>query len=166
MESTIRHAKLADLARINEIYNEYIIDRHTSFDTEPWTLEKRQNWFERYNDAQGRYGVMVLGLSGRVVGFAVSSPFHEKAGYARSVETTVVLGGEAVGRGFGGPLLEALLDQVAASGAHRAYASIALPNQPSVTLHRRLGYQEVGVLDEVGYKLDSFHSVLIMERRF
>ena len=70
------------------------------------------------------------------------------------------------GEGLGGILLGDLLTRLAAAEVHRAYALIALPNEPSVKLHARLGYRDVGTLDEVGHKLGTFHSVHIMERRF
>lgn len=157
METIIRDAAAVDLKRINEIYNEYIADRHTSFDEAPWTIAERQAWFRKCNDALGRYRVLVLEAAGRVVGFASSSPFRRKAAYANSVETTVVLGGS---------LLGALLDPLGTVPVHRAYALIALPNDPSIVLHRRFGYREVGVMAEVGFKLGEYHSVLMMERAF
>lgn len=166
MNPIIRDATDADLEGINEIYNEYIVDRHTSFDEVPWTIAERETWFAKYNDSLGRYSVLVLETEGRVAGFASSSPFRNKVGYASSVETTIALGGEFAGRGLGGPLLGALLDKVAATPVHRAYALIALPNEPSIVLHRRFGYREVGVMDEVGFKLGEYHSVMMMERGF
>ena len=166
MEKIIREAAYVDLERINEIYNEYIVDRHISFDEAPWTLAQRQAWFQTYNDTLGRHRVLVLEAAGRIVGFASSSPFRKKAAYASSVETTVVVGEEALGQGLGGFLLQALLDHLATVPVHRAYALIALPNEPSIVLHRRLGYQDVGVMKEVGFKLGEYHSVLMMERAF
>lgn len=68
------------------------------------------------------------------------------------------------GRGIGTALLAALLDQLAGEGVHRAYAVIALPNEASIALHRRLGYREVGILDEVGRKLGRYWSTMIMKR--
>ncbi|MCP4307632.1 MAG: N-acetyltransferase [bacterium] len=166
MNPTIRDATDADLDRINQIYNEYIVDRHTSFDEAPWTIAERRSWFDAYNDSLGRYHVLVLETEGSVAGFASSSPFRKKAAYASSVETTIVLGGGFVGRGLGEQLFVALLDRVAAAPVHRAYALIALPNEPSIVLHRKLGYHDVGVMDEVGFKLGGYHSVLMMERNF
>jgi phosphinothricin acetyltransferase len=166
MEPIIRKATRQDLARLNEIYNEYIVDSHTSFDTDPWTLSERLDWFAKYEtDGAGCYRVLVSQVGGRVIGFASSSPFRHKAAYDTSVETTIVLEQAATGQRHGQPLMEALIGQLAASGVHRAYALIALPNEPSIKLHARVGYQPVGTLDEVGHKLDQFHSVHIMELR-
>ena len=162
MEPLIRSATKDDLVRINEIYNAYIVDRHTSFDTEPWTLEQRAQWYEKY-EAPSRYDLIVLEVEGKVMGFASSSPFRPKAAYDSSVETTIVLDEAIVGQGMGRPLLSELVGRLAAKHVHRAYAIIALPNDLSVLLHAKLGYRNVGVLDEVGHKLGRFHSVRIME---
>ena len=101
-----------------------------------------------------------------VSGFAASSPFRDKVAYETSVETTIVLDDGVVGRGLGRPLLSKLIDELATTDVHRAYALIALPNDPSVAIHLALGYREVGTLDEVGRKLGRYHSVMIMERSF
>lgn len=165
MTPRIRHATESDLGRINEIYNAYIVGRHTSFDMVPWPMTARREWFAKYATT-GRYQVLVIEVGGEVVGFAASSRFRDKAAYDTSVETTVVLDEAHLGRGWGRRLLEALLTRLREEDIHRAYALIALPNQPSVDLHESLGYRSVGVLDEVGHKLDAFHSVEIMEMRF
>jgi phosphinothricin acetyltransferase len=165
MDPRIRAATDGDLRSINAIYNMYIVGRHTSFDLEPWTIAERTSWFEKYR-THGRYRVLVMELDGVVVGFASSSPFRAKKAYDTSVETTIVLDERVLGRGLGKILLPALLDELADCSIHRAYALIALPNEPSVSLHAANGYREVGVLEDVGYKLGSYHSVLIMERGF
>ena len=162
MNSLIRSAMRDDLARVNEIYNAYIPDRHTSFDVEPWTMAERADWYRTY-EKPSHYDLLVLEVDGVVMGFAASSPFKDKAAYYTSVETTIVLDEGVVGRGLGRPLLEALLGLLRGGRTHRAYAYIALPNDPSIELHTALGYRTVGVLDEVGHKLGSFHSVQIME---
>ena len=163
MRLTVRDATAADLPAINDIYNAYIVDRHTSFDLEPWTIDERTAWFARYR-SPSRYDLVVLEADGLVAGFASSGPFRSKAAYGSSVETTVVLDESVIGRGFGRLLLEEIVTRLRQQpDLHRAYALIALPNEPSVRLHLDLGYRTVGVLDEVGFKLGRFHSVQMME---
>ena len=162
MQSQIRHATAADLTRINEIYNNYIVDRHTSFDHEPWPIEDRVEWFEKYAE-EGRYQVLVSAVDDVIAGFASSSRFRGKAAYDTSVESTIVLDEPFIGRGLGEPLLTCLLAQLGREDVHRVYGLIALPNDPSIKLHERLGYRRVGVLDQVGRKLGTYHSVMIME---
>ena len=57
VEPHIRPADESDLGRINEIYNAVMVDSHVSFDVEPWDLEERSTWWERY--ASGRYDAYV-----------------------------------------------------------------------------------------------------------
>lgn len=164
VEQDIRPAEESDLGRINEIYNAFVVDSHVSFDVEPWDLDKRSAWWERY--ASDRYQAYVAEAGGTVVGVAYSGPFRDKMAYETSVETTIVLDVAVIGRGIGSALFSALLDAVAASGAHRAYAIVALPNEASIALHERCGYHTIGVLDEVGHKMGEYWSTMILEKRF
>ena len=53
---------------------------------------------------------------------------------------------------------------VATEDVHRVVAGVALPNAASITLHRRLGFQDVGVFTEVGLKFDRYWDVRWFER--
>lgn len=158
MEPTIRQATEADLDRITEIYDQYIVDSHVSFDTEPWTKQKRREWWQHY---RGR--VLVAERDGVVFGAAYAGPYRHKMAYASSAETTVVLDPAATGEGVGAALLGALIELLGEQGVHRAIAIIALPNDASVAVHRKLGYREIGTLDEVGFKMGRYWSTVIME---
>ena len=159
----IRDAVVADVPAMNRIYNEYIVDSHVSFDTEPWTDGERLAWFERRTKAG--YPVLVAEVTDTVVGSAWSGPWRDKAAYDQSVETTVVLDPGAVGRGVGQRLLSSLLDRLAEDGFRIAISIIALPNDASIAVHRKLGYRDVGVLHDVGAKDGAIHDTLIMEKR-
>ncbi len=164
MDVTIRPAVAADLARINEIYNGYIVDSHISFDLEPWSVERREAWARRYATT-GPYRIFVADTAERVIGVAYSSPYRMKDAYRTSIESTVVVDPAFIGRGIGRRLLTALLKALAQTAVHRAYAVIALPNDASVALHESLGYRRVGTFDEVGFKLGRYWSTTILEKR-
>jgi phosphinothricin acetyltransferase len=160
----IRPAREKDLERINEIYNTTIVESHVSFDLEPWDLERRLRWWERYGP-DGPFRACVTEVGGSVVGVAYSSPYRPKEAYQRSVETTIVLDPEHVGVGIGRRLLTTLLGTLRDDGIHRAYAIIALPNDASIGLHQSVGYRVVGTLDQAGYKLGKYWSTTILELR-
>jgi phosphinothricin acetyltransferase len=111
----------------------------------------------------GGYPVLVARDSDRVVGAAWAGPWRDKQAYARSVETTIVLDPTSTGRGIGSHLYRELIGLLRDLGFHRCYGVVALPNEGSVALHHKLGFSEVGVLDEAGYKDDSFVSTLLLE---
>ena len=163
MSVTVRAAGEADVAALNAIYNEYIVDSHVSFDTEPWTGEARRAWFAERTSAG--YPVLVAVEDGALVGCAWAGQWRSKAAYRGSVETTVVLAPDRTGRGVGTGLLKALIAELASSGFHTAIAIIALPNDASIAVHEKLGYTVVGTLEDVGFKDDRHWSTTIMQRR-
>ena len=161
----VRPATADDLQDITRIYDCYIVDSHISFDVEPWSDDRRRGWWDQHQ-GHPRLVVLVATVDDVVVGAAYSSWYRPKVGYERSVETSIVLDPDHTGRGFGATLYTALLDELAVAGTHRAYAVVALPNGPSVALHHRLGFTDVGVEDECGYKLGRYWSTLTLEKRF
>ncbi len=60
--------------------------------------------------------------------------------------------------------MQTLLEKMAYSPVKRAYSVITLPNPASIRLHEKFGFQQVGILTDVGYKFDQFHSVAILEK--
>ena len=163
MSVTIRRANEADVPALNAIYNEYIVDSHVSFDTEPWNDDQRLAWFR--SRTEQRYPVLVAQDDGVVVGCAWSGPWRDKAAYRGSVETTVVLAPGASRRGIGSALLAELVAQLAADDFHTAIAIIALPNDASIAVHEKLGYEVVGTLDDVGFKDGRYWSTTVMQKR-
>ncbi len=160
--TTVRVATEQDLGSICEIYNWAIIDNHVSFDTEPYTVENRLQW---WRDREAELTCLVAEIDGEVVGVAYSSWYRPKAAYRSSMETTIALSAGARGQGVGTVLLGELLDRLATQGVHRAVAVVALPNEASIALHHKLGYQTIGVLTEVGYKLGRYWDTEILEKK-
>jgi phosphinothricin acetyltransferase len=107
----------------------------------------------------------VAEVSGEPAGYASSREFRAKAAYRQSVETTIYLDPEVVGRGLGRSLYGALLRILESeTSVHRAYAGIALPNEASVALHRGLGFRPVGTFHEAGHKFDRYWDVAWYEK--
>ena len=155
---SIRRAVQADLPALLAIYNHYVAETHVTFDLEPRTLEQRQAWFDAFAPA-GRHQCIVAARDGAAIGWACSGTFKEKAAYQTSVETSVYLAPGESGQGFGRRLYEELFTALSGADVHRAFAGIALPNDASIALHRALGFEPVGVYQEVGRKFGRFWDV-------
>ncbi|HEX4159643.1 MAG TPA: GNAT family N-acetyltransferase [Rhizomicrobium sp.] len=162
-ETTIRRAETRDVPALLEIYNYYVINTHVTFDLEPRTLDQRLAWFAIFGDA-GRYQCFVAERGGDVIGWASSAPFKERAAYQTSVETSVYLAPDQLGRGIGLRLYGALFDALAGVDLRRAYGGISQPNEASVRLHERVGFRCVGAYSEVGRKFGRFWDVAVYER--
>lgn len=158
-----RPGRRSDLAALTRIYNHYVENTHITFDLTPYTVEERSVWFGHYAE-RGRHRLLVAVEGDEVLGYATSGRFRDKAAYDPSVETTVYLAPEAVGRGAGSALYDALFTELAAEDVHRAFAGVALPNEASLALHRRFGFTEIGTFREVGRKFDTWWDVTWLER--
>ena len=159
----VRPATVDDLAAVNDIYNQYVAETHYTFDIEPMNMDARQEWFTHY-DTTGRRQLLVAVAGGRVIGYACSSRFRPKPAYETSVETSIYLAPESVGRGAGSRLYEELFKTLEGEDVHRAYAGIALPNPASVALHERCGFKRVAHYTEQGRKFGRYWDVAWYER--
>ena len=159
----VRPATLDDFAALNDIYNQYVVETHYTFDVEPMSAEARLEWF-KHHDTAGRYRVLLAVSEDRVVGFASSSRFRPKPAYETSIEASVYVSPESVGRGAGSRLYEGLFKALEHEDVHRAYAGIALPNPASIALHERFGFKRAAHFTEQGRKFDRFWDVAWYEK--
>ncbi len=148
-EPTIRPATDADLPAVKAIYDHQVHHAVSTFDTFPPPLDY---WAARLASTETGDHLLVAEADGRVLGYAYSSSYRPRAAYARTRESSVYLAGDAVGRGLGRLLYDALLTAMATDGVHTVLAVVARPNPASEALHRACGFEQVGLLPEVGHK--------------
>ncbi len=146
----IRPAAAADLPAINAIYNREILHGTATWDTEPWPLERRQQWWAAHADPL--QPVLVAELEGRVVGFAYLTRMSDKPGWRFTREDTIYLDPAVHGRGYGRLLLAALIETARALGVRLVVALITADNTASIRLHQSLGFERAGALPAAGYK--------------
>ncbi len=154
--------EIRDQAAIVGIYNHYIETNHCTFDTRPFTVEERAPWFDQFNGDM--YVCLVAEHEDRIAGYACSFRFKEKPAYRTSVEISVYVDHDTRQKGIGSTLYEHLFRRLASQPLHRAYAGITLPNDASIELHTRFGFEKVGQYREVGYKFDRYWDVAWYEK--
>ncbi|HMB71442.1 MAG TPA: GNAT family N-acetyltransferase [bacterium] len=163
-EAVVRPGRESDLPELVAIYNHFVENTHVTFDLEPFAPEARREWFREFTE-RGPYRLLVAELGDEVGGYACSHEFRHKRAYRTSVETSVYVRPAAFGRGLGRALYRSLFAALDGDPElHRAYAGVALPNPPSLALHRDFGFREVGTFREVGFKLDRYWDVCWLER--
>jgi len=162
-EMRIRTAERADLARITEIYNYYVLNTSVTFDVEAYTVARREAWFAQFS-AAGRHRLIVAEENGVVLGYAGTTRFRPKPAYETTVETSIYCAPEAVGKGIGKRLYAELFEMLSGEDLHRFVAGYALPNAASESLHRRFGFEVVGVFSENGRKFGKYWDVCWVER--
>lgn len=159
----IRRAGSEHVPALLAIYNHYVVHTHVTFDVAPRTLEQRLAWYATFS-GDGRHQCFVAVRDEAAIGWACSGPFREKAAYSTSVETSVYLAPDVVGRRIGFRLYTALFESLAEAEVHRAYGAIAQPNAASVRLHEKFGFVHAGTYREVGRKFGRFWDVAIFEK--
>ena len=146
----VRDAVAADAAPIAGIYNHYVAETVVTFEEEPVPPAEMAARIQDVRSAALPW--IVLEHEGAVTGYAYASKWKGRCAYRFSVEGTIYLAPSFAGRGAGTVLYRRLLAELKETGLHSVLGGIALPNEASVGLHEKLGFQKVAHLREVGFK--------------
>ena len=157
-EICIRRIEPGDLPALLDIYNHYVLHTPVNFDIEPRTMADREQWFAQFGTS-GRYQCFVAEEGGRVIAYAGSTRFKEKAAYETTVEMTIYCAPGRSGQGLGRKLYTRLFRALEGEDIHRAYAGVTLPNPGSVAIHESFGFRHVGTYGEVGRKFGKYWDV-------
>ena len=157
----IRAATIADAAAIAKIYNHYITQTIVTFEEEEIGAEEMG---KRIREIIDKFPFLVFEVSGQVLGYAYASPWKSRCAYRFSVESTIYLSPEAVGAGIGTALYSALMKKLEELNLHSIIGGVALPNDASVALHVKLGFEKVAEFREVGFKFGKWIDVGYWEK--
>ena len=122
--------------------------------------------------ARRRAAVLARGLpylvaeqAGVVLGYAYAGPFRLRAAYRYTVEDSVYVAPEAVGKGVGRALLTRLIADCEALGLRQMCAVIGdSGNAASIALHAALGFAPRGVFPAMGHKFGRWVDLVWMQR--
>jgi len=158
---TVRLATVADAAAIAAIYNEGIVDRIATFETEPRTPEQLA---KQITDKGDRFPTVVAERDGRVVAWASAGAYRSRPAYAGVAEHSVYVARAARGTGAGRAALEALCRAYAERGFWKIVSRIFPENVASLALHERCGFRVVGVYHRHGKLEGQWRDCVIVER--
>jgi phosphinothricin acetyltransferase len=147
---SIRAAVPGDADAICVIYNHYVSNTAISFEEEPVSPGEMAKRVADVSAANLPW--LVLHEGDTLAGYAYATKWRVRAAYRFAVESSVYLDPDYVGKGAGTMLYEALLAELLRRDLHLVIGGIAQPNEASVRLHERLGFQKVAHFSEVGLK--------------
>lgn len=156
----IRVVTLQDAQAIADIYNEYVINTTITFETEPVSVEDMQN---RIHTLSSRFPYFVYEEEGQVIGYCYAHHWKERAAYRYTLETTVYLAPQSIGKGIGVVLMNKLIEACKEQDYHSLIACITTGNQASNHLHAKLGFKQVSHYKEVGLKFGRWLDVIDYE---
>lgn len=138
-----------DAEQICAIYNPYVAATTISFEVAPVSSG---DMAERIRETIKTHPWLVWREGAVILGYAYATHWRVRAAYEGSAETTVYISEGARGRGIGSALYLEVLKRLRLQGRHLAIGGIALPNEASVALHERLGFEKAAHFPEVGEK--------------
>jgi L-amino acid N-acyltransferase YncA len=158
----IRHAALDDLPEIQAIYAYHVLHGTGSFEEEPPSLEEITSRFE----AVCSQGAWLVGTDATgVLGFSYYAQYKSRSAYRFCAEDSVYVREDVRGQGVGKALVSALFPLAAAQGFRQMIAVIGdSANAGSIGVHASLGFRQVGLLRNVGFKFGSWLDVVLMQR--
>lgn len=157
---TARPATIADATSIAAIYNEGIVDRTATFETETRSAGDVGLWF----DAVHPIVVVEDGPGGPIVGFASTSTYRPRRAYAGIAEFSVYVGRRARGRGVGTVAMAAIIAGAEAAGYWKLVSRVIAENVASRALLRSVGFREVGTYRRHARLDGEWRDVVIVER--
>ena len=152
----IRNVSVNDAVQICDIYNYYVKNTIITFEETPVPVHEMRSRIEQITK---KLPWIVYQEKNQIVGYAYASEWKSRCAYKYSVETTVYLKYGMEGNGIGSILYDELLDLLRKKNYHAALGGISLPNDVSVALHEKFGFQKIAQFKEVGYKFDKWIDV-------
>jgi L-amino acid N-acyltransferase YncA len=157
----IRKAELEDVPQILEIVNYAILNTTSNYLYEAQTLENQLKWFQEKQSS--KFPLIVAVYNNTAVGFGTYGTFREKIGYQFTVEHSVYVAPEFIGKGIGKQLLLSLIALAKEEGYHAMVGGVDAANTDSIEFHKKFGFVETGILREVGFKFGKWLDLQFMQ---
>jgi len=171
MTVTVRDMTATDWPDVERIYREGIATGNATFEASPPSWED----FDREKVAHPRLVAVEDAVDGAVdggavVGWAAAGRVSSRCVYEGVLEHSVYVAESARGHGVGRVLLDAFLRAAEAAQIWTVQSGVFPENEPSLALHRQLGFRTVGTRERVGKMsygpyAGAWRDVVMIERR-
>ena len=160
---TIRDASDADMTEVQHIYEHHVLNGLATFEEIPPTVDEMMK--RRAAVAAAGLPYLVAVVDGRVVGYCYATSYRPRPAYRHTIEDSVYVSEALRGRRIGAALLGELIARCEAGPWRQMLAVIGNGgNAGSIALHGRLGFQPVGTMRSVGFKLGQWVDTVLMQR--
>ena len=103
--------------------------------------------------------------SEEVLGWAALLSVSDRKVYSGVAEVSIYMKTQAQNMGIGKTLMKSLISESEKNGLWTLQASIFPENQASISLHKSLGFREVGTREKIGKLSNEWKDILLLERR-
>jgi phosphinothricin acetyltransferase len=160
---SVRPAEERDFPVIAAIYGDAVLHGIASYEVEPPPVAEMMR---RWSDVTAKGLPYLVAENGSVLGYAYAGPHHARPAYRFAVDDSVYVSPAAHRRGIGKALLTKVIATCEAQGYRQMVAVIGggAENTGSVTLHERLGFRRIGVIEGAGFKHGRWLDTTLMQR--
>ena len=159
----VRDATEADIESIQAIYSHHVRNGLATFEELPPSGKEMLS--RRASVLEAGLPYLTAEIDGMVVGYSYATTYRPRPAYRYTIEDSVYVADGLGRRGIGAALLQSLIDRCEAGPWRQMLAVIGdSGNLASIALHRRLGFQFVGTLTSVGFKLGRWVDTVLMQR--
>jgi phosphinothricin acetyltransferase len=159
----IRPASPAELPQITRIYAHYVLTGLASFELDPPAASEMHARFDAITGAG--YPYLVAADGDAVLGYAYANHYRTRPAYRFSVEDSIYIAPDALGRGIGKALLLRLIEECTARRYRQMLAVIGdSANLGSIGVHRACGFELAGTLRAIGFKFGRWVDSVLMQR--
>jgi len=153
----IRAARAEDAAILAAIWNPWIRETAVTFNA----IEKTEADMQAMIAERDCFLVY---FNNGLQGFATYSQFRGGIGYSTCMEHTIILTPTARGMGAGRALLAGIEAHATAAGAHQMIAGVSGENPEGRAFHAALGYHEIAIIRDAGFKFGRFMDLVLMQK--
>ena len=142
-------------SQILDIFNDAILNTTALYDYKPWTMDTMKAWFEMKSE----HDFPVIGIvdeNDKLLGFGSYGMFRVRPAYKYTIENSLYVHKDHRGKGLGKILLQEIINHATAQNFHCIIGVIDAANDVSISLHKKFGFEEVGVFKQVGFKFDKW----------
>lgn len=159
MKVIIREMVAQDWEAVAHIYYQGIMTNMATFQTEPPTYDA----WDQGHIQKCRY---VACVEGAVVGWVALSPVSSRCVYSGVAEVSLYIENAHKGKGIGKALLSYVGEQSEKEGFWMLESSIMADNFPSLMLHKKCGFREVGYRERLGQdRYGNWRDTVLVEKR-
>ena len=156
----VRLAVVQDAAATIEILKQYIETPITLEYEVPCIADKETQILAISHD----YPFIVIEDESGVIGYAFAHRNLEQPGLSWNAELRAFISLNKRGHGYGFIAMEVLFDILKLQNIRNVYSNVTEGNPRSVSLHRKLGFNECGVLHKTGFKNGRWLDVNLIEK--
>lgn len=158
----VRPATPDDAAAVADIYNYYIANSHATFELD--AINDGEMLRRMQDGWKAGYPFLVYEENGEVLGYAYGRQFRPRRAYLHTIEVSVYIRNGSEGKSIGTRLYERLFEEIGKGDFHAIIGGISLPNDASVRLHEKFGFEKVAQFREVGFKFGRWIDVGYWEK--